>query len=195
MKNNENAEAILIVLKTISKWFAIVALVLLATFLVIYVYVKIDDYIASRPRVVNEFLNIKLGEKLNDVLFRIEGLELIKEELKVKDESTTRYANKDSSVAVDIELGLVSGILHKCKVDVDYMLVNDIFCNDLGDKVLKKYDDVRILCNKDLIKMRVYDAVKYGVRYYVLSNKVAAFYVAKPSYLETLMGINWVKCE
>ena len=195
MKNNETAEAILLVLKTIGKWFVIAMLVLLAIFLVIYVYVKIDDYIASRPRVVSEFLNIKLEEKLNDVLFRVEGLELDKEELKGKDESTTRYTNKNSGVAVDAKLGRVSGIVYKCKDDADYMVVNDIFCNDLGDKVLKKYDDVRILCRKESIKFRVYDAVKYGVRYYVVSNKVAAFYVTKPSYLETLVGINWDKCE
>ena len=61
--------------------------------------------------------------------------------------------------------------------------------------VLKKYDDVRVLCSKDQIKYRVYDAVNYGVRYYVHSNKVAGFYVSKPSYLETLVGINWIQCE
>lgn len=195
MKNNETAEAILIVLKTIGKWFMIAALALLATLLIIYVYVKIDDYIASRPRVVNELLNIKLEEKLNDVLFKVEGLELDKEELKVRDESTTRYTNKNSGIAVDATLGRVSGIVYKCKDDADYMVVNDVFCNDLGDKILEKYDDVRILCRKENIKFRVYDAVKYGVRYYVASNKVVAFYVANPSYLETLMGINWNKCE
>lgn len=195
MKNNETAEAVLLVLKTIGKWFVIAALVLLAIFLVIYVYVKIDDYIASRPRVVSEFLNIKLEEKLNDVLFRVEGLELDKEKLKRKDESITRYTNKNSGVTVDAKLGRISGIVYECKDDADYMVVNDIFCNDLGDKVLKKYDDVRILCNKETIKFRVYDAVKYGVRYYVVSNKVVAFYVSNPSYLETLVGINWDKCE
>jgi hypothetical protein len=195
MKTNQTAEAILIVLKTIGRWLLIAALILLAIFSVIYLYVKIDDYIRSRPRVIDEFLNIKLEEKLSDVLFRIEGLELDKEGIKVRDESTTRYTNKNSGVAVDVELGRVSGIVYKCKDDADYMVVNNIFCNDLGDKVLKKYDDVRILCTKETIKFRVYDAVKYGVRYYVVSNKVAAFYVAKPSYLETLVGINWDKCE
>lgn len=195
MKNNETAEAILLVLKTIGKWIAIAVLVLLAILSVIFIYVKIDDYIASRPRVVSEFLNIKLEEKINDVLFRVEGLELDKEELKGADESTSRYTNINSGVAVDATLGRVSGIVYKCKDDADYMVVNDIFCNDLGDKVLKKYDDVRILCGKESIKFRVYDAVKYGVRYYVVSNKVAAFYVTKPAFLEKLVGINWEKCD
>lgn len=195
MKNNETAEAILFVLKTIGKWIAIAVMVLLAILSIFYSYVKIDDYIASRPRVVGEFLNIKLDEKLNDVLFRVEGLELDKEELIGRDESTDRYTNKNSGVAVDSSLGRVKGIGYKCKDDTDYMVVNDIFCGDLGDKVLKKYEAVRILCSKESIKFRVYDVVNYGVRYYVVSNKVAAFYVAKSDLLEKLIGINWVKCE
>lgn len=197
MKTNETAETILIVLKNIGRWFFIAALILLALFFVIYVYAKIDDYIGSRPRVVNEFMNIRLEEKLSDVLFKIDGLELAKEDIKIKDESTTRYINKDSGVAVDIEIGRVSGIAYKCKDDADYTAVNDIFCSDLGEKVLKKYENMRILCRKDKgeIKIRVYDAVKYGVRYYVWANKVAGFYVTEPSNLETLVGINWDQCE
>jgi uncharacterized membrane protein YqhA len=194
MKSNETAEAVLIVLKTIGKWFLIAALVLLALFSIFFAFVKINDYIESRPHVVNEFLKIKLDEKLNDVLFRIEGLELVKEDLKANKE-VTKYSNKDSRIAIDIESGRVSGIIYECKNDTDYMVVNNIFCNDPGEKILKKYDDVRILCSKDQIKFRVYDAVNYGVRYYVFSNKIVGFYVSKPSYLETLVGINWSQCE
>ena len=195
MKSNETAEAVLIVLKTIGKWLLIAALIFLGLFSIFFIYIKIDDYVGSRPRVVNEFLNIKLDEKLGDVLFRIEGLELVKEDLKTKDESITRYSNIGSGISVDVKLGRISGIVYKCKDDADYMVVNDIFCNDLGEKVLKKYSDVRILCKNELIKFRVYDAVSYGVRYYLVSNKVAAFYVSKPSFLETLIGINWHQCE
>ncbi len=192
MKSNETAEAVLIVLKTIGKWFLIAALILLVLFSIFFAFVKINDYIQSRPHVVGELLKIKLDEKLNDVLFKTEGLELVKEDLNAKKE-VTRYSNKDSSIAIDIELGRVSGIFYKC--NNNYMEVNNIFCNDSGEMVLKKYDDVRVLCSKDQIKYRVYDAVNYGVRYYVHSNKVAGFYVSKPSYLETLVGINWIQCE
>jgi len=195
MKSNETAEAVLIVLKTIGKWFLIATLILLALFSIFYAFVKINDYIESRPHVVNEFLKIKLDEKLNDVLFRIEGLKLDEEALKANKESATKYHNKDSGISIDIESGRVSGIVYKCRDKSDYMNVNNIFCSDLGEKVLEKYDGVRILCNKELIEMRVYDAVNYGVRYYLVSNKVAAFYVSKPSFLETLVGINWHQCE
>jgi len=195
MKSNETAEAVLIVLKTIGKWFLIAALILLALFSIFYALVKINDYIESRPHVVDEFLKIKLDEKLNDVLFRIEGLKLDEEALKAKKESVTRYHNKDSGISIDVESGRVSVIVYKCRDNSDYMNVNNIFCNDLGEKVLEKYDKVRILCSKELIEMRVYDAVNYGVRYYLISNKIVAFYVSKPSYLETLVGINWHQCE
>jgi hypothetical protein len=195
MKANETAESILIVLRTIGRWILIAALILLGLFSIFFIYIKVDDYVGSRPRVIDEFLNIKLDEKLGDVLFRIEGLKPSQKDSKVKDESEIRYSNKDLSIRVDVKLGRVNGIVYQCKDNADYTVVNDIFCNDLGEKVLKKYKDIRILCEKDFVEIRVYDAVKYGVRYYMLSNKVVGFYVSKPSYLETLEGINWIKCE
>jgi len=195
MKSNETAEAILIVLKTIGKWILIAAAILFALFSLFFTYVKIDDYIESKPKVVDEFLEIKLDEKLNDVLFRIEGLKLDEEYLSVRKDSVTRYTNKDSGISIDIESGRVTGIVYKCKDNGGYVKVNKIFCDDLGEKVLEKYDSVRILCNKERMDMRVYDAVNYGVRYYLLTNRIAAFYVSKPSLLETLVGINFHQCE
>ena len=195
MKRNETADAILIVLKTVGKWFLIATVILFALFSIIYAFVKIDDYVKSKPKIVDEFLKIKLDEKLSDVLFKIEGFKLDEEPVKGKKEFEIRYSIKDSGISIDVESGRVKTIIYKCSDAGDYMVVNNIFCNDLGEKVLEKYDAVRILCNKEHINMRVYDAVNYGVRYYLLSNKISAFFVSKPSFLETLVGINWHQCE
>ena len=195
MKSNETAEAILIVLKTIGKWILIAVAILFALFSIFFTYVKIDDYIESKPKVVDEFFKIKLDEKLNDVLFRIEGLKLHEEDLRTGNNLVTRYSNKDSGITINVESGRVSSILYDCKDNSDYMVVNNIFCNDLGEKVLEKYNDIRILCYKDRVDLRVYNAVNYGVGYILFSNRIAGFYVSKPSDIEKHMGDYWQQCE
>jgi len=76
MEKNERAEAILIVIKRISKWIllSVLGLATLALFvgLGIYMYKEWED----RPKVVLELKGIAIGEKLNDVLFRNPGLKL-----------------------------------------------------------------------------------------------------------------------
>ena len=94
MKSNETAEAILIVLKTVGKWLLYAALLVLVLGLVFFAYVKLDDYIKNKPKVISEFKNIALGEKLSDVKFKIADLVLHeKDDQSVKDDKTI-YKNE-----------------------------------------------------------------------------------------------------
>lgn len=81
--------------------------------------------------------------------------------------------------------------------DLD-VVVNTISCNTSGEDLQKKFGkDIRVLCSKNNTNLeRVYDVVRYGVRYHLSQNKVSAFLIAEPKVLEThFLGKNWDKCE
>jgi hypothetical protein len=192
-KSNEIAEAILIVLKTIGKWILYALLAVLGLGLIFYVYLKVESYIENQPKVISSLQNVSIGEKLNDVLFKIDGLVQSDKELSNKEE--IRYYNNNTGIGVDFTSGYVTGVLYGCRSDTDYFRVNRIRCNDTGESILEIYKDLRIVCDKEIANLRAYDAVDFGVRYYLVSNKVVAFRISNPSDLKASIGEDWKSCD
>lgn len=95
----------------------------------------------------------------------------------------------------------VESIAHLCSDEsVDYTSVNGIRCGAKGDEILEKFGGtVRILCPKNTTEdtnlARVYDAAKYGTRYYLFKNSVFRILIAQPVVLDSYVGINWDKCS
>lgn len=191
MQNNQVAEGILIVLKTIGRWIVIAALIFVAMVISFYAYIKIIEHNQNKPKLVNSLGHMTLGESLNDVLFKVEGL--IKSESTHEDENKARYFNDQTGFGVEVTSAIVTSILYRCKADLDYFNVNGIFCNDTSDLIAKKYNELRILCDEDIVTFRAYDAINYGLRYYLISNKVIAFRIFEPSVLKS-KNVNWKSC-
>lgn len=200
MSAKETAEAILIVLKKIGKWILI--LVLIVSFLVslFIAYVKLNEYLENRPKVINQLKDINLGEKFSDFMFKNPGFIQIKD-VENSEANEENYENKNSSLTVAFIDKLVTQVTYICKSSYEYTSINGIVCGSSGDLILDKYGkDVRVQCLKDksdknYTSYRVYDVVKYGIRQHVVSNVVQAFMIASPKDLEGYTGINWTSCE
>lgn len=203
MSANETAEAILIVLKKIGKWLAVTVAALLLIYLSFYTYVKIEDYYENRPKLITSLNGIELGERFQDFMFRNAGFSL-DEDRKTKNNDIAYFKNKEKFTTVAIADNKVSRVIYGCKEEYDYKSVNGINCRSSGDDVFKKYDkEIRVQCLKDksdsnYMNYRVYEAIKYGVRYHVVSNEVVAFDVVDPNELKNTDGFinkNWSVCE
>ncbi len=102
---------------------------------------------------------------------------------------------------VAIKDNQIESIGHRCSDEsVDYTSVNGIRCGAKGDEILEKFGGaVRVLCPKntteDTSLVRVYDAAKYGTRYYLTKNSVKQILIAQPAVLDSYVGINWDKCS
>jgi hypothetical protein len=193
MKSNETAEAVLIVLKTIGKWLLYAALTALALGLTFFAYVKLDDYFKSRPKIIDALGGVTIGDKRSDVLFKIEGL--VQADKKFERDDEIRYYNNTSGIGVDFTANFVTGVLYGCRTNDDYYNINGVFCNDTGESIIKKYQEVRIVCDKDEANLRAYDAVSFGVRHYLVSNKVVAFRISKPAEMKSTIGDDWKDCD
>ena len=92
----------------------------------------------------------------------------------------------------------VEAIHYDCgNYDSQAIVVNTVGCNTSGEDLQKKFGkDIRILCGKNnTFPERVYDVVRYGVRYHLRQNKVDGFLIAEPKVLETFVGKSWDKCD
>jgi hypothetical protein len=203
MSSKETAEAILIVLKKIGKWIFYFALIILLIFLVFHAQSKIQDYFQNRPQIIDRLKGIELGEKFQDFMFRNEGFVLETEEDK-KTDDVRHYRNKEKSLTVRVEDDKVVRVVYACNEKYDSFDLNGIDCGSIGDKVLEKYGrELNVHCLKkknddDYLKYRVYDAVRYGVRYHIVSNKVLAFDISSPAMLGNVDGFMmkklWAPC-
>lgn len=200
MSSNQTAEAFIIVLKRLGKWFFFV---LLMIFLLIFSYIayeKINQHIDDKPKVINEIKDIKLGEKFSDFMFKNPGFSLENNTSK-KIANEKIYRNSDKTIDVEFNGELITEITYLCKESIEYTSVNGVFCNGLGDAVLQKYGkDVLVQCLKDksdkaFLSYRVYDVSKFGVRHHVISNQVKAFTIVSPDELVNRTGVNWNPCE
>jgi hypothetical protein len=200
MSANETAEAILIVLKKIGKWLAVAVAALLLIYLAFYAYVKIEDHYENRPKLITSLNGIELGERFQDFMFRNAGFALDED----RKTDIVYFRNKEKSTTVAIADNKVARILYACKEEYDYKSVNGIDCRSSGDDVFRKYDkEIRVQCLKDksdsnYMNYRVYEAIKYGVRYHVVSNEVVAFDVVGSNELENTDGFinkNWSVCQ
>ena len=202
MSSKETADAILIVFKKVGKWIVVFSFILLLIFFAIHAQNKIRDYYQNRPQIVDSLKGIELGEKFQDFMFRNEGFVLKMDEKKSDD--VRNYSNKEKSLTVRVEDDKVVRVVYQCNEDYDSFDLNGIDCGSVGDKVLEKYGkELHANClkektNDDYLKYRVYDAVKYGVRYHIISNKVRAFDISNPAVLGNPEGFMmkkfWTSC-
>jgi len=200
MSANEKAELIFIIIKRIGKWILYAFIIILLIFLCILAYDKINNYLEKLPKVITEFKGIKIGEKYSDLIFRNPGFKE-KKVVKFKAASEIYYEHDEKRLTVSLTKGKVDNIYYSCDQGLDYTIINGISCNDSGDKIIEKFaDEIRIQCNIDKTgdlypNVRVYDIIKYGVRYYVINNIVSSISITSPDSLASYIGFNWGSCE
>lgn len=203
MSSKETAEAILLVIKKIGKWILLASLFLISIFLVLLAYSKIETHYQNRPKVVGSLKGIALGERFQDFMFRNSGF-AIDVDANKKVDDTPYYRNKEKSITVKVDDDKVVRVLYACVEKYDSTEVNGIDCGSLGDKILENYGkEIQVQCLKQksdesYLKYRVYDSIKYGIRYHVVSNEVIAFDISSPAELDNLEGFmrkNWTACE
>ena len=110
------------------------------------------------------------------------------------------YISAQERLVVGTEDNRVTRIGYLCE-DSDYKSINRIDCGDTGEEIFEAFGkDVRVQCLKDktdpdYVSQRAYDVVKYGVRYFLTSNKVVSFLIASPKQIETLGRGVWTACD
>jgi hypothetical protein len=147
-----------------------------------------------------EFISTGRVEKLSD-----DGIKILSKKYPDLKESIARGLfsfNTDllpqKNLSVTVKNKKIEAIMYNCAdYDGQSVIVNTVGCDTSGEEIQKKFGkDIRILCSKDNASfVRVYDVVRYGVRYYLAQNRVGSFLIAEPKVLETYIGFNYDKCE
>jgi hypothetical protein len=200
MSANEKAEVFLIIIKRISKWIFFAFLAGLLIFLSLYFYDKIHNYIEKLPKVILELKGIKVGEKYSDFVFKNPDFKE-KTIIKYKTLGEMHYEHEERRLSVSVLNNKIDNVVYICENDTDITSINGISCYESGDIIIERFaDELRIQChiNKTDImypSVRVYDVVKYGVRYYVMNNRVLSISISTPDSLLSYKGINWGQCE
>lgn len=192
--------------KKVILWVVGIVFAIIAIFLA---YIFIADKLHSgklipqSPQVVTSMFDIHLGEKVADAKFRTGGVNK-------KDDPKSGYVlPSDKSKIFWATDGLVSRIGTWCSDDamkypsIDSVEVNGIRCSYTGEQILDRYgkDKIRIACFKntkgdpEAENARAYDAVNYGVRYVLLTNKVSGIFITQVENLKDLSGENWGECK
>jgi hypothetical protein len=199
MSANETAEAILIVIKRLAKWLLYGVLIIAFLIGVFIAFLEIQSHLKGQPKFVSSLKDLELDEKFSDVLFKTPGLALLKEP-SIR-EWGEAYRDKDRSVDVWVKSGRVSAIGYYCKTESEYTSVNGVLCAASGDSILEKYGKhlrVQCLLNKsdpESASLRVYDVPKFGIRHYLVSNKVVVFVAMSTKQLEEATGKAWGPCD
>ncbi len=200
MSANEIAEAKLIVIKRLAKWFLYGVLLLAVLIGSVIGFLIFQNHLESRPKFISKLKNLELGEKLSDVLFKMPGF-VLDREVKSRADLSDVYLNKALSIDIRVENGKISVISYNCKSDLEDTSVNGISCSGSGEEILEKYGkDLRVQCLLDKTdslstSYRVYDVPKFGIRHHVLSNKVVGFSIMSTSQLEQATGETWGGCD
>lgn len=195
MSANETAEAILIVIKRLLKWFGFGVLILAGLVLLIVAGASGYDKWQSRPQIATELNGIKLGESIGDVRFKNEGLSG-PSKWADKNSDQQNYSIQSKLLFVSVKGGRVNRVSQLCGTSSDHVGINRIYCNEsTSEDILKKYgSNVRVLCVKDEPLKRAYDAIEFGVRYELSQNTVYAITITSPEALET-SKVNLQPCE
>lgn len=190
MSANERAEAVLIVIKRLGKW-ALYGVLILAVLLGLivagaYGYQRWDE----RPQLATELKGVTLGEPLGDVQFRVADLKQLVDDKGVA--VPDQYESDALSIRVKVTNNHVESISYSCSVsetERDYTEVNGIRCGDSSKELEEKFgDDLRIEClrmDDGTIAqgLRSYDAVRFGVSHFLMSNKIVILMVQSPEVL------------
>lgn len=202
MSANETAEAILIVLKRISKWMFLAALVIALLFGALIGYEKSKQYYDEMPKLIDQLMDVKIGMKFEDLMFRHPGF-VLEIDSKGK-ENIESYANEKSSLYVKLIDKKVARVMYACKGEFDVNGAAGILCGSKGDLIFERYGkSVRVQCLKDksdkqYLIYRVYDIPEYGMRYHVVANEVVGFDVSitKSLYDEnSFVNAAWASCQ
>lgn len=192
-------------MKKILKWLGIIFGSLVVLFVLIYLGFYMKDRYDSRPQIISELRNVKLGESIQDTKFRVGEL---KKDKKSTDANSGYVLpsdgyydfTNDKYSTVKIINDKVASIEYFCESENYFLPINGISCGTRGDVILEKFGkDVEVFClinpeveyDKDLV--RAYAVKKYQIRYFLGQNEVVGFKVAKPDDL--VSNKNWKECK
>jgi hypothetical protein len=149
---------------------------------IFFIAQKIVEYQENKPKIVNELGDIKLDEKISDVLFKNEGFTIAQEP---ENEYGVLYSNINAKKHFYAKNGLITRIALSCEKEDRYTEYGKIKCNQTSEEILQKYkEEVKVFCRyKDdemKTKNRIYDVEKYGIRFGLEYNKVIGFLITKP---------------
>jgi hypothetical protein len=183
------------------KFIAISISLIILISLIGFSYEKITTHLKNEPKVMTEFVNIKLNQSFEDFMFRNPGFTIDKSTDNKENENETDYIRKIDSptqyTSITIRDNKVLRIFYQCQDSYDQTSINGIDCYASGDMILNKFNDlVNVQCLKDktnemYFSLRVYDVEKYGVRYHLVSNKVLAFSIYPSNEFKKF---RWTKC-
>lgn len=161
---------------------------------------------SGAPQVVRSVEGVTLGEKLSAVSSTYGSFEKEKRDPQVvkKHQDEDDYQQKDGQLRLAVRNGVITTVSYACRPGRDRVMVNYVACHDFEDKIRTVFGErIRVLCakvrpgdaNRDIAPhVRAYDAVEYGTRYIVIKDVVQGFMVMDAKELESLVGLNWVKC-
>jgi hypothetical protein len=247
MSAQETAEALLIVIKRIAKWFFFGALAIAAIVASPFGGRLLLDEYEARPQLVTSIGNVALGDRLADVLFREPDFvqEIDYEALAKKHggvttvpagtdppafdfksylaESAIRFREVSAFLSSDGDDSSVSRLAYESKISSRWIKINDagqvvrigyickdssqrmgiggVPCDGRGEHILSRFEGaVKVQCIRDKsdpnqIRYRVYDVERFGVRFHLVSNRVAAFEIMAPAMLAAATGVKWGACE
>lgn len=156
--------------------------------------------------VVTSLEGVELGQRLANVPQKLGPFDQQKPQPHVvkKHKDEVDYQQRNGTLRLSVRNGVVGTISYACKQGRDGAAVNNVACYAFEDRIRKVFGDrVRVLCarvkpgdpQKDIAPhARAYDAVEYGTRYIVIKDVVQGFMVMDAKELESLVGLNWVKC-
>ena len=202
MSANETAEAIWIVIKRIFKWVFLIALSVALFFASLIGYEKLKQYQEQKPKLIDQLMDIKIGMKYEDFMFRHPGFVLEKDSK--GNEYIEDYVNSKSSLYVKLLEKKVVRVIYACKGEFDVNGVSGVLCGSKGDLIFDRYGKgIVVQCLKDkndsdYLTNRVYDIREYGIRYHVVANEVVAIDVSSPQSLQdsnSFVNKRWASCQ
>jgi hypothetical protein len=115
--------------------------------------------------------------------------------------SRLAYESKVSSRWIKIsDAGQVVRIGYICRDRSQRMEIGGVPCEARGEHILSRFEGaVKVQCIRDKsdpnhIRYRVYDVERFGIRFHLASNRVAAFEIMAPSTLARATGAKWAEC-
>jgi hypothetical protein len=160
----------------------------------------------SPLQVATAFEGIQLGQKLSALPARLGPFdkEAPRPDVMRKYKDEVDYQQRNGSLRVGVRDGVVHSIGYFCNAGKDGTTLNNVACHDAETRVRKVFGgSLRVLCarvkpgdpDKDLaLHVRAYDAIAYGTRYVLIKDEVQGFIIMDVKELDSLVGLNWVRC-
>ncbi len=153
----------------------------------------------QKPKTITGMNGIELGGKISDVIFKTGA---IKDK---KQEDVYFFPSEDNKrFAIDKESKTVRSIQHICSSnDLTYPntyspKINGVKCGDSEFDIFTFYgrEKINVFCNKGGSgNLRKYEAVDFGVRYFLVTNKVQVITIHYPDDLKRSGDAVWQKCD